>query len=257
MSGPCTGWVPDHSLCADWATTGTPEQRTYADGLAVMVLWAATGRQFGLCDVIVRPCIGRQDWLYQTYPAYPGYDGSGIAVTSLAGLIEFITGCGCGPACLCGDTELVLPGPVDSVTTVTIDGVVLNPSAYRTNGDRITRQDGEGWPAGQDMSAVVGTTDTWSVRYLRGIAVPATLLSATGEYACELLKAITGGNCRLPARVQSISRQGVDVQMVDATNYLEQGLTGIATTDQLIRAYNPGALRYRPRVMSLDLPQFR
>jgi hypothetical protein len=89
------------------------------------------------------------------------------------------------------------------------------------------------------------------------VPVPVVLNNAAGVYACEVAKARVGGTCQLPSRVTSISRQGVDVQLLSTEDYLDKGLTGFEQVDQVIRALNPGGLRTRPRVLSLDLPTMR
>jgi hypothetical protein len=52
----------------------------------------------------------------------------------------------------------------------------------------------------------------WAVTYERGVPVPAGGQVAAGTYACEAAKAMTGDTtCRLPRRVQSLVRQGVQL----------------------------------------------
>jgi len=77
---------------------------------------------------------------------------------------------------------------------------------------------------------------------------------AAGLLAGELLKARRGGKCRLPARAQSVAREGVDVTLLDPAALYEAGLTGLAEVDQWITAVNPARLRTRPSVSSPDHP---
>lgn len=259
MSGPCAGWVPDHSVCSDW-TSFDADTQAYADAVAIQVIWAATGREFGLCDVTVRPCRPRADPLYQTFPVsyFWGLAGVGAEVApNMAGWSGVLDACGCGALCGCDIDDIHLPGPVASVTTVKVDGDVIDPSGYRLDGERLVRLGGQSWPASQDFALADTEEGTWSVTYQRGVAVPTLLQLAAGDYACEVAQARAGGACKLPARVQSFSRQGVDVQMVDTTDYLSKGLTGVATVDQIIQSFNPYGLKARPRVVSPDLTVFR
>ncbi len=54
MQAPCN-WTVDHSCCPNWDDFDASVQQR-ADEYATMVLWASTGRRFGLCEVTVRPC---------------------------------------------------------------------------------------------------------------------------------------------------------------------------------------------------------
>ena len=56
--GPCSGWTIDTTCCDDWDTY-SDAVKAAATEYATTVLWAATGRRFGLCTRVVRPC-GRQ-----------------------------------------------------------------------------------------------------------------------------------------------------------------------------------------------------
>lgn len=256
---PCAGWSPNHALCSGWSGYD-PAIQNYADRVASRVIWSATGRQFGLCTVTVRPCWAPVEPLYQAFPvgAYgegfwslQGTLGGGVVVTALGG-------CSCASVCGCRPPQIALPGPVDSVTQVVIDGVVLDPSAYRVDsGSYLVRQDGNAWPLGQNLAAVLGTSGTWAVTYQQGVAVPASLLDAAGLYACEVAKARTGGSCQLPNRVRSVTRAGVEINYVNEDDYLAKGRTGYDAVDSIIYSYNPYGLTQRPRVASPDLPQYR
>jgi hypothetical protein len=258
MDGPCSGWAPNHALCAAWSGF-TPTTQTYADRVASRVIWSASGRQFGLCDVTVRPCWTPQQPLYQAFPV--GYYGEGYWSLQGApgGVVVFAAGgCACNSACLCQPPQIALPGPVDSITEVAINGVVLGAGAYRVdNGSYLVRTDGQMWPNTQDLSAVDGAANTWHVRYQQGQAVPDDLNDAAGLYACQLGMALTGGTCQLPNRVQEITRAGVSIQYVDTGDYLKEGRTGYDQVDTILHSYNPYGLVQRVRVLSPDLPTYR
>lgn len=117
----------------------------------------------------------------------------------------------------------------------------------------LVRVDGECWPH-HPNPAVPGTgTDGFDVTYLRGIPVPAGGQLAAGQYACEYAKACTGQKCRLPRRMTSLARQGVDVQFTDPTTLAGQGLTGLPEVDQWILEVNPDRLPRDSLVWSPDL----
>lgn len=253
-STPCSWVVSPTSLCSDWGTFSADEQ-AYALSFATYVVWAATGRQYGLCPVTVRPCKPVQEPLYLAFPVQPSW---GLWVSSGASLADAVAPVGCcAGACTCNDQSIALPGPVGSVTAVTIDGAVLTPTAYRLYGSRLIRQDGDVWPTGQNLAAAAGGADTWSVAYTRGKVVPPVVLNAAGVYACEVARSRAGGNCFLPSRVQSVTRQGVNIEFIDQGEFLDKGRTGVAEVDQILALVNPGGQHARPRVLSPDLPTYR
>jgi hypothetical protein len=251
---PCAGWAPDTGTCTGWAEHTQPV-KDYALAFATHVIWAATGRRFGLCTRTVRPCGPRNPVLYRTYGVDTYWTLVGVAGGGVVPLWQ--DGCGCSGGCACEPSSVTLPGPVDSVTSVLLDGVVLAGSEYRLDGDMLVRLNHEAWPVQQDLGLPTTEPDTWSVTYVQGVPVPAVVNNAAGVYACEVAKARTGGTCQLPSRITSISRQGVDVQLLSTEDYLDKGLTGFEQVDQIIRAVNPDGLRARPRVLSLDLPTMR
>lgn len=259
MDAPCTGWSPNHDLCAAWSGF-TAANQAYADRVATRVIWAATGRQFGLCDVTVRPCWLQSEPLYQAFPVNAFGEGYWTLLGNAGGGVTPIPlgGCPCSGTCQCTPPQIALPGPVASITEVAINGVVLGGGAYRVdNGSYLVRQDGSAWPTFQDLSAIDGAANTWHVRYMQGVAVPADLQDAAGLYACEVGRALTGGTCQLPNRVQEITRAGVTIQYVDTGDYLKEGRTGYDQVDMILHTYNPYGLTQRPRVLSPDLPTFR
>jgi hypothetical protein len=253
---PCEGWVPATATCTNWASY-SQAVRDYATDLATLVLWAATGRRYGRCLITVRPCGPTDPVLYRTYPVQDGNYWTLYGAPS-GGVIGPVTTSGCcGGTCVCSPSEIILPGPVAEVVEVQIDGVVVNTDGYRLDGERLVRIGAEPWPTSQDLSAAAGAENTWTIQYRRGRAVPTALQNAAGLFACEVAKARSGGSCALPARITSVSRQGVDVQLLQVEDFLEKGLTGYEQVDMVIRALNPGGLHAAPRVLSLDLPQMR
>jgi len=246
---PCV-WTIDTGCCSIWADLD-PADQARATSFATDVLWGLTGRQFGVCPVTVRPCFnnrfnGLGVWWYDgTFWPYI-FNGQ-----------WFNAGCGCFGQCRCEPlpyTQAWLPGPVAGVSEVRVDGIVIDPAAYRVDdGQWLVRQDGEKWPICQDYNLAAGLTGTWSVTYFRGAPVPTSLLAGAGTLACEYAKACLGQECRLPGRVASIIRQGVSITMVDVDTLMKTGFTGLIEVDQLIRVYNPAALTHRLRLYSPDV----
>jgi hypothetical protein len=230
--------------------------------IATAFLAAWTG--YGVCPVVLRPCrsdCGSGDTTFWGYGPYTGGSSAGgrWGPALVNGAWTNVT-CGrCGELCSCsgGTEELRLPGPVASVEEVLIDGVALDPGAYRVdNRSLLVRTDGGGWPGCQDMSAPVTDLGTWQVSYSHGTAVPPGGQLAAGVLACELAKGATGDkSCALPQRVQTISRQGVTMTLLDSFNELNQGRTGVWLVDSWVASV------IQPRrggsVRSVDVPSPR
>ncbi|MGS2588099.1 hypothetical protein [Streptomyces hebeiensis] len=260
---PACDWTIDTSCCPAWDGYGAPV-RAAATAWATGILDSLTGHQFGQCPVTVRPCnpgcAGGGG--YMTYPvALDGVVGAGMPW-----MVPYVDGagvwrnCACGAACTCGARcEVPLPGPVAEVIEVRVDGLVLDPAAYRVDSGRLlVRTDGECWPRCQDMGLPLDAEGTWSVTYRRGLPLPPAGAIAAGELACEFAKACAGdASCALPQQLQSLSRQGINVQVMDPQAVLADGLTGIANVDLWIRSVNPAGKRQRSRVYSPDVPATR
>lgn len=254
---PCT-WDIDVSCNQAVWDAATPADRTRAQEYATSVLWALTARRFGLCVIEVRPCEVRTEQGYQTYGVLLDSGGGG-GWTWLPYLDDVgrwnnlaCPGGQCRPS-----SEVWLPGPVAGITEVRINDVVVAPSAYRVdNATYLVRQDGGSWPVTQDFNVdQYATEGTFVVTYARGVAVPGAGQVAAGTLAVEFLKACTGGNCRLPARVSSLTRQGVTMQAADTT--IKDGLTGINEVDNWIFSVNPYRRAQASAVWSPDLPANR
>jgi len=251
------GWIVTNfpSCSTTWSSLTGPQQQT-ALRLAAFTVYTLTGRQFGTVTLTLRPCNATGlPPLYQTYPVNLfspwGSDGSSYPQLWIQDGVWHNGGCGgygcCGTAC-----ELELPKTV-SITSVTVDGATVSPSAYRIdNGYLLVRTDGACWPRCQDFSKNTGT-GVFTVTGVFGRAVPDEVLDAASILACEIGKSIAGQPCRLPQRMQSLSRQGVSVQFPSVDNYLDRGLTGLNEVDQLIVQFNPGRLVQSPKVFSMDV----
>jgi hypothetical protein len=249
MSSPCV-WTLDTGCCTDLWSTLDDAAKARASAFGTDIMWAATGRQFGVCPVTVRPCFNNR---YNGLGVW-WYDGSFWPY--IWNGQWFNAGCACFGRCNCQPlpfTQAWLPGPIAGVSEVRVDGVLIDPASYRVDDAQwLVRQDGDIWPRCQDYNLAAGLPGTWSVTYFRGTAVPASVLTAAGTLACEYAKACAGQDCRLPGRVSQIIRQGVSITMVDVDSLIRSGFTGLVEVDQIIQAYNPGRLTRRLRVYSPD-----
>ncbi len=258
MTMPCAWDVTIPSeLCPDWDGY-SQSNKDAALWLASTYLWAATGRQYGVCPITVRPSQAeRGEVAYQAFPVAPGLGGLGEPGG------PFLFGgrwfnASCSTAC-CGNSAcaVVLKGPVATVDEVIVGTDVVPASAYRLDYTRgaylLVRIDGECWPVCQDFTAEPGEAGAFEVTYSIGREVPEALAIATAMLACQYGKHLNGAACALPAKMTRLSRQGVEVEL--AAPEPDGSTTGIKMVDDVINALNPGKLKRTPRVLSPDLPE--
>jgi hypothetical protein len=269
MAAGACGWAIDTCGCSGSSKCWDnfpPSTQNQAETLATFTMWAATGRRYGLCLNEVLPrneCAPAA--LYQTYSrprTRYGRGGSllGLDVSGPPAITMRLNG-GCEGGCGCrGRCTAELPGPVHDIQEVQVDGDTVDPSTYEVhNGLLLVRKDGC-WPTCQ----VYGTeVPGFVVTYHRGLRIPAAVQLAAELLACEYAKACEGGACRLPSRLTSLARQGVDIQVdpsigVDKTGKAWVGVrTGIAQVDAIIDADNPTGRPAPLVVLSPDLPTSR
>lgn len=249
---PC-GWVPLYPDCdGTGASKPAPLSSMPASGVALYeqtaaeYLWRWTGEKLGVCTISIalcrESCWEGQSTYFGSGPV-PSYGGLWRPVI-IGGQWWNIGGCGfCRDKCGCssGDT-VTIPGPVQAITSVAVSGVALPSTSYRVdNWNMLVRLDGQTWPE-------CGT----QVTYDRGAVVPTGLRIAQGILANELAKAVCNDkSCALPQRVQSITRQGVTIAMIDNFQDVEKGYTGIWAIDSQIASINKAPRR--SRVFSPDI----
>lgn len=233
---------PGFETAEDW-------QSDAALWLAGTYLWAATGRQYGTCPVTVHPNQARWSPDPAVYPEWMGTIGMVGGPFLFAGRWF---NAACGSAC-CGarGCAVVLRGPVAAIEEVTDGGEVVPASAYRvdvTGGQYLlVRTDGACWPT-------CNPDGDFAVTYRIGHELPEALKVVTALLACEYLKAFTGDpDCRLPARMTSLTRQGVQLEVAPADP--AEGKTGIREVDDIVQALNPSRRQRPPAVLSPDLAE--
>lgn len=256
MGGPC-GWTIEHCGCGTCWEGFTPAVRATAAAAATLFVWSATGRRYGLCEQTVRPCNPPPPApLYQTFSYLGTSDLAGSGPVLDGGQWYNNTG-GCGAGCSCASRcEVELPGPVANIIEVRIDGEPVD-AVYEVHNKRLlVRVDGRCWPVCQ----VYGTSGipSFEVDYHRGLTIPAPVQRAAELLACEYGKDCTGGDCRLPGRLRSLTRQGVsvDLEEVDVVA-LGKLRTNIKAVDDIIAADNPYGLLEPRQVVSPDDPPAR
>lgn len=249
--GPCSWTIPDPLCADDWAGFSA-DIKSSARDYAATVLWAATGRQFGLCQVQVRPCGMKR--CNDGGAEFFGYDWSGGTWTPYIFNGTWFN-CMCGAVCCCEPRcQVRLMGPVNEIVEVTIGGIAVDPDTYRVDDEHwLVRQNtNDCWPICSDLETDDGD-NVFIVTYLRGEPVPASLLRAASTLALEWARGCAGGTCRLSNRVTNLARNGVTIDLLDPSEVLEGGLTGLWEVDQIIRVFNPGRLDRRLRVWAPEL----
>lgn len=240
---------------AEQAVTGT------AVAAAADVLYALTGRHLGTCQLTIRPCrrgacgedwpfLGRW-WEMGIYPRPVFYQG-----------VWYNIACGsCANGCSCSVVEEArMPVPVASVSQVKVDGVVLDPSAYRVDDWRLlVRTDGGRWPICNDLSKDDTQVGTWSVTLTTGEAVSTLGKMALGELATQFAKLLAddGTGCEIPRPVQQVVRQGVTMNFLDPNMVFTEGRLGLYLCDLFISIENPNGMAQRSEVYDIDSPGYR
>lgn len=258
--GAC-GWPLSFASCRDTTALDgmSDDERAMVEQMAIDLLWNWTGRVYGACEVEYRPCrqnCGQDGYAASGWTAASG--GSPWTPVLLGGKWHNVS-CGkCGDNCGCGSAvALKLPWPVASIDEVLIDGVVLDPSRYRLDSRSILqRTDGGEWPTCQNLNLASTEPNTWKVTYQWGLEVPAGGQIAAGLLAVEMAMAICNDSkCQLPQRIQSITRQGVTMTLLDRFEDVSVGRTGIWLVDAWL-----ASVRFAPRggtVHSVDVPKKR
>lgn len=253
MSVLCTPWITTAQLENRCSAVATVAQEETAVDIASEILHILTARQYpGICTEIIRPCA------YPPYQPDSGYPYGWYPIR--VGGVWLNSGyCGCHSVldCSCSAVPQLHLGrdDVQTVDQVKIDGTILDASAYRLDHQKwLVRVDGSSWPCCQDLTENDTETGTWSITVTYGRPIPVALQNAAAVLACELLKAAVGDpDCALPARVQTITRQGVTMALLDPQEFLTAGRTGLYEVDVAVAAFNPHALTRRAGVWSPEI----
>lgn len=218
-----------------WAcdiTDEDPALLALAQEAAQGILWSLSGRRVGVCSQVeqYRPacedrCFGPWDWWGPGVEWRLGYQ----------------------PRYCC---RLPLEQkPVRAIHLIEVDGVPLDPSGYVLERDSVLRL-GACWPCGGMCElAPIEITYSW------GIDPPPLAELAMGELACEILRGLTGADCRLPSNAIAVTRQGITVDLGDAATLWEQNRVGLPLSDLFIRQMNPGRLVSQSKVWTPDAPR--
>lgn len=231
---------PEPVICDDCCTldleTLPADLVQMAKEWAANFLHVATGRRYGGCPRTYRPC---REKCAPSLNCCGGYAGTTLMTpVKLPWSPEWVNiSCGvCRGGCQCSVvSEVVLPD-VGEVLAVRIDGIDYDPCGMVAVYDRsrVVRIDGGTWPTCQELSRIDGP-GTWSITITQGPCVPAGGAFTAGLLMCEFLKGcMQAGDCRLPRRLQTITRQGVTMGFADQFEQLGILRTGIWEIDAWI-----------------------
>lgn len=251
--GPCLDdWDPIYCCVIPTgaaAVTGSLLQAATED------LWKASGMQYGLCSTTMRPC---RDECYSTSSGWPFVDwwrwdgGMWPRPLLYAGQWFNIVCGGCPGSCSCTAlSTFKVPGPIHSITEIKIGGVVMPTGSYKVfDNYKVVRTDGAFWPACQDLTLPDTEANTWSITFTQGQEVPELGKIALGQLLCEYAKAFcAGGDCALPANIQSLIRQGVSITLNPDQDWIER----LGFVSRFIKYANPHGLDAPPGVFNIDL----
>jgi len=222
--------------------------------IATDVLWRLTAGQYGLCEEVIRPCRRGCD-------EEPDRERRTLSPILAKGRWYNRPGCGYGgKSCSCTRLcELILPGPVHDVIKVRQNGQVIPKSCYtlyRTpTAGRLVRTGDQCWPDCQDLRRPDTEPDTLSVRYLRGLPVPAAGQRAAGQLACEVYKQCTNtGGCALPAGTKTVVREGLTYNIVPPEGWAQTLQAHLPQVWAWVELVNPHRVQQFASVFSLDVP---
>lgn len=257
---PCAPWPVDLSCCRE-ADGVEPEVVERWALVATVLLWRLSGRRWGpACPpVTVRPCARSCVESGGGGGVAGAVGGRWVPYQDAGGAWRNAVVCGCRSACSCTELcELRLEGPVHDIVSVRLHGAELAPEAWRLDGHVLVLVGGDGcWPACQDLTLPGTEPGTAEVVYRQGLPLDAHALAAVSELTCHYLAGCSaaGGDCAVPThdpRVSRVQRQGVTLEMVDATTLGADGRTGLPIADSWLQSVNPHGLATVSRVYSPD-----
>lgn len=213
------------------------QRATEALEFASYVLWSLSGRSYSPANVTTEAYDTRQALSAGTrvYPVFMG--GRPYNTTACSK-------CACSGCGVFHRTRL-RGYPVRTVIDVWVDGCLLSPHDYVLLDNSVLGL----------MNGAVCGAQCLVVKYVWGSGVPPGGKNAAAKLAQELLESARGGDCSLPERVTSVSRQGMSWTLLDPQDFLSEGRTGVYEIDLMLASLNPAKALARPRVFSPDLPR--
>lgn len=245
-AGPCAPWLTTDQLEDCWTVPADASEALIAMAIdaASDLLFQRSARRFpGECTDTVIPVGACGGGMVAAMPNGSG----GLSLAPIPSSHAH------GGMCCAGGHRIELGAyPITAITEVRVDGVVLDPAAYRVDDWAVlVRLDGGMWPCCNN-----GTEDPphLAVDFTFGQAPPGSGVLAAVALTRELVKATcpSGGPCALDQRVQSLSREGVTITIPGLVDTLREGRTGIPAVDLFLWSHNPNGLQRRGRILDLS-----
>ena len=209
---------------------------------ASLILWSLSGRKYsGVTTTLEHYVCPQYD-----VPAGCVWEDSGRFVNQY-GLMTYITPTLNLPTVQRYGARIRLrQQPVRKILSVSIEGTVLPSSAYNLrNHSELTIS----------SSFCGNICDGPEISYIYGVRPPSLGRLAAIELANEYIRYYNGEECALPERVTSVSRKGLNIEMYDPADYLDNGKVGLPRADQFIAVTNPGKALKPAKVFSVDKPK--
>jgi len=270
LAGLATAWITGQDVVVRPAVKDMPpEVLESAAAIASEILYALSGRQFngGGASAVVRPAAtprGLRPWGIG-FPGMGWYSASWGSCTSLMALgtpgqygwFDVHVTCPKPP-------EIELGAyPVNTISEVLIDGVVIPDDEYRLDNNRVlvrtlptassTPTQRYGWPVCQRDDLPATQPGTFQVSFTYGRVPPAGGVQAAKVLAQQIALAAVGQTNRLPSRVTTVVRQGITAVALDTQDLVKLGRTGLFEVDLWVKTVNPSALVRRAQAWSPDL----
>lgn len=246
LEGPC-GLVATGGCCPDWAAADAG-LKTIASARAAKFLWAASGRIYGACPRVVRPC-GEDCSDYSTYWGPSQASGFTPILQANGNYINCRSGsCHCNPCDCCYVCGIELEWPVASITEVLVDGLVIPPAQYFVADRKKLIKRSGCFPNCQNLALPSDTEGTFEVTYVFGLPLDVAGQAALDTLACEFLKQCHGQACKLPARWRTLTREGITMEAFDDLTVLDQGRIGILEVDSWLASVNPNRVQFPPYI---------
>lgn len=233
----CSVWATHVDVTADYSAFADDADADEACAVASDILFLLTGSRWpGVCHAEIRPQAQfrqseRATWMQSVQGARSQYGWCS---------------CNRGRAWGCNSLpEIRLPHrPVDPDSiVVTLDGAAFTDFTL-LDGAWLVRTDGNGWPCCQRTELPLTEDHTFGVEYDHGAGPPLGGVRAAASLGFQLLAGWRNNSaCKLPQRIQTVTRQGVSMTVLDPLNLFKDGLTGVPDVDLWVASVMVGNKR--------------
>lgn len=255
--GPCEPWTSEEELakCPSCELPDDPDAVLAAIDFSSQVLFNLSGRQFtGACTRVTRPCLGTNSgcgtpgwvagagWLYPSVPVR--LDNRWVNIGTCGGNCHF--------------EAIELPGVVNEVTEVVIDGVAFTD--FHVEGFKLlVRDDGGRWPCTQNIPLPATDEGTWQVSYTRGKPITPAMRRMASSLGCAFLSVLCPNpgddeSCLPEGIIDSIVRDDLSVTFEDdgIVELFKDGKVGIPAIDLWLDSVNPKRAKRPATVIRAD-----